>query len=107
MESIRHADFCVLVVEPTSFGLHDLGMVAELVRILGKPSGLLFNRCTDSIASMKVLASGLELPLLGIIPFEPALARLLAEGVVASREEEAYRSLFAGIWKRIREVAGR
>jgi MinD superfamily P-loop ATPase len=107
MESIRHADFCVIVAEPTSFGLHDLGMVTELVRVLGKPSGLLLNRCTDSIASMEVLASGLELPLLGIIPFEPALARLLAEGGVASREEEAYRNIFTGVWERIREVAGR
>ncbi len=107
LESVRHADFCILVAEPTSFGLHDLGMVTELVRVLGKPAGLVLNRCTDSAENMALLASKLDMPLLGVVPFEPALAHLLAEGGVASREEDVYRALFKGMWRRIREVTGR
>jgi len=107
MESVRHADFCLLVAEPTAFGLHDLGMVVDLVRVLEKPAGLLFNRCTDSPERLADLAAGLGLPLLGTIPFEPALAKLLAEGCVAVRESDDYRQIFAGVWEQIREVAGR
>ena len=34
MESVAQADYCVLVTEPTAFGLHTLRMVQELVTLL-------------------------------------------------------------------------
>ena len=34
MESIKDADYCVLVAEPTLFGAHNLNMVYELVKLL-------------------------------------------------------------------------
>lgn len=34
MESILDADYCILVAEPTVFGVHNLNMVYELVQIL-------------------------------------------------------------------------
>ncbi len=48
MESILDADFCVLVAEPTVFGVHNLNMVYELVQIFHKPFGVVLNKCLDS-----------------------------------------------------------
>lgn len=47
MESIKDADFCVLVAEPTAFGSHNLEMVYELVSLFGKPFGVVLNKCLD------------------------------------------------------------
>jgi MinD superfamily P-loop ATPase len=46
MESIREVDSCILVAEPTLFGVHNLGMVYELVRLFRKPHGVLLNKCS-------------------------------------------------------------
>jgi MinD superfamily P-loop ATPase len=40
MESIREANYCVLVAEPTLFGAHNLRMVYELVKLFNKPFGV-------------------------------------------------------------------
>ena len=40
MESIKDADYCILVAEPTVFGAHNLSMVYELVTLFGKNAGL-------------------------------------------------------------------
>lgn len=44
VESVRHADFVVLVTEPTPFGLNDLKLAAEMVRTLNLPFGVVINR---------------------------------------------------------------
>ena len=46
MESIKDADYCVLVAEPTLFGVHNLDMVYELVRLFGRPFGVVLNKCS-------------------------------------------------------------
>lgn len=45
MESIKDADYCVLVAEPTLFGVHNLNMVYELVNLFNKPFGVVLNKC--------------------------------------------------------------
>jgi MinD superfamily P-loop ATPase len=47
MESIKGADYCILVAEPTLFGVHNLTMVHELVRLFEKPHGVVLNKCLD------------------------------------------------------------
>jgi MinD superfamily P-loop ATPase len=42
--AVRGADFVLLVTEPTPFGLHDLTLAVETVRLLGIPFGVVVNR---------------------------------------------------------------
>ncbi len=42
--SITGADFVILVTEPTPFGLHDLTLAVETVRLLNLPFGVVINR---------------------------------------------------------------
>jgi MinD superfamily P-loop ATPase len=44
VESIRNADYVVMVTEPTPFGLSDLEMAFERIRELGLPAGIVINR---------------------------------------------------------------
>jgi MinD superfamily P-loop ATPase len=47
MESIKDADYCILVAEPTLFGVHNLNMVYELVKLFDKPYGVVLNKCLE------------------------------------------------------------
>ena len=44
VEAISNSDFCLLVTEPTPFGLNDLILAVETVRQLGIPCGVVLNR---------------------------------------------------------------
>ena len=51
MESIKDADYCILVAEPTLFGVHNLNMVYELVKLFNKPFGVLLNKCLEEVTA--------------------------------------------------------
>lgn len=80
VESIRGADFVLLVTEPTPFGLHDLRQAYELTRELDIPAGLIINR--DGIGNTDVDAYCQEvgLPILLRIPLERAIGEAIAQG---------------------------
>ena len=42
--AVKDSDFCVLVTEPTPFGLNDLELAAGAVRKLDLPMGIVINR---------------------------------------------------------------
>ncbi|HGJ64741.1 TPA: (4Fe-4S)-binding protein, partial [bacterium] len=42
--SVNGSDFCILVTEPTPFGLNDLSLAVEVLNKLGIPSGVVINR---------------------------------------------------------------
>jgi len=42
--SVRNSDYCILVTEPTPFGLNDLMLSVDVVRSLGLPFGVIVNR---------------------------------------------------------------
>ena len=106
MESIKDADLCVLVAEPTLFGVHNLKMVCELAEVFKKPYGVILNKClkTDNPAESFCVANDIEI--WGKIPFNSELGRLNAEAIIASREKVEYRELFTVLLEKItgREV---
>ena len=81
VESIRGADYVVLVTEPTPFGLHDLKLAYQLTQDLGLPAGVVINR--DGIGDMGVSAfcATHDLAVLLRIPLDAELAGALASGI--------------------------
>src|SRR5699024_11512312 len=47
MESIKYADYALIVAEPTIFGLHNLKMVYELLNLFIIPFGIIINKYID------------------------------------------------------------
>ena len=43
MDSIKNADYCILVAEPTTFGAHNLEMVYDLL-VLFENLGVVLNK---------------------------------------------------------------
>src|SRR3989339_1944481 len=44
IEAVKGSDFCILVTEPTPFGLNDLSLIVEVLRKLEIPFGVVINR---------------------------------------------------------------
>lgn len=105
MESIRDADFCVLVAEPTVFGAHNLAMVYELVTLFQKPCGAVLNKCLEGENPSETFCTKHRIPILGRIPFDAELGTLNSEGKIAARDSKRFRVLFSSLLERIGKEA--
>lgn len=102
MESIKDADFCVLVAESTVFGAHNLEMVYELVSLFGKPFGVVLNKCLDGENPSEEFCKEKGIKILGRVPFEKELGELNSNAKIAARERERYNKLFKNILETVK-----
>lgn len=101
VESIKKADYCLLVAEPTVFGAHNFAMVAELVNLLEKPCGVVINKATQDDDLIVTRCDEMGVPILARIPYSERLAALGANGEIAVEKDEAIHALFEDLWQRI------
>lgn len=97
MESIKDADYCILVAEPTVFGVHNLNMVYDLVRLFNKPHRVVLNKCLDGENPAETFCTENSIPILGRIPFDNELGSLNSDAKIAARESNRFRALFASL----------
>ena len=103
MESIEDADYCILVAEPTTFGVHNLNMVYELVKLFHKPHGVVLNKCLDGENPAEEFCIEKNIKILEKVPFDSELGELNSNGLIAVRESEKYRKLFSELLKSVVE----
>ena len=103
MESIQDADYCILVAEPTIFGVHNLEMVYELVKLFNKPFGVVINKCLEgeNLADQFCAEKGAKI--LKRIPYDHELATLNSNGIIVSRENERFKQLFKALLETIKK----
>lgn len=106
IESVRGADFLLLVTEPTPFGLHDLRLAVQVGRELNLPMGVVVNRDGIGDSGVDEFCAAEGLSILMRIPFDRAIAEGVAQGqpLVDIRPEyvERFRQMFAQIARRVR-----
>lgn len=104
MESIKDADYCVIVAEPSVFGVHNFQMVYELVKILKKPFGVVINKADGQVNPMQELCEKLKLTVLEQIPFDREIAAQNAVGNIAYETNEKAKEIFDRLYAKISEV---
>jgi MinD superfamily P-loop ATPase len=108
MESIKDADYCVLVAEPTRFGAHNLEMVYELVSLFGKPHGVVLNKCLEGSPNpSEDFCAAHDVPVLGEIPFDLELGAINSSGEILVRSQAHYAALFSELLLKVKEAARR
>lgn len=106
MESIKDADYCILVAEPTLFGVHNLQMVYELVKLFNKPCGVVLNKCLETLNPSEEFCIQNDIQIIGKIPFESELGILNSNAQIAVRESEKYCKMFSSLLDKLKEEAG-
>ena len=106
MESIKNADYCILVAEPTLFGVHNFNMVYNLVKLFDIPFGAVLNKCLESDNPAEKYCMENNIKVLCRIPFENELGKLNSNGEIASLQKEKYHSLFSSLLKSIEQEVG-
>lgn len=102
--AMKGSDFVVMVTEPTPFGLHDLKLAVEAVRVLGIPSGLIVNR--SDIGDDRVVEYALQegLPILMEIPFSRAIAEAYSCGKPIVEIMPEWKNEFRSLYHRIEKL---
>lgn len=104
VESVRDSDFCILVTEPTPFGLNDLILAVETVRELGIPFGVVLNRVGIGDAKVEEYCREEDIPILLTIPLDIEIARLYSKGMTLVEGMPQWKERFVRLSDRIMEM---
>jgi len=78
--SVKGTDFCVLVTEPTPFGLNDLILAVEVLRKLSISFGVVINRSDLGNNKTEEYCKQENIPVLMRIPFKKEIAMAYSRG---------------------------
>jgi len=106
LESVAEADYCVLVAEPTAFGLHNFAMVLELARLLGKPCGVVINKTEGQYKELEDHCALHHTEILYRIPYSSELAKWGAKAQIAARENKEMAAVFRSLMNKIEKEVG-
>lgn len=99
--AVKGSDFCLLVTEPTPFGLNDLKIAVEMTRELSVPIGLVVN-CAD-IGDRKVWGYCIKegIPVLTEISWDRRIAEAYSKGIPLVEEMPDYKEKFRLLYNQI------
>ncbi|NQT26076.1 P-loop NTPase [candidate division KSB1 bacterium] len=94
VETVKDADLCVLVTDPTPFGVHDLKLAVDMCRELNQEPVVVVNRADYMNSDLKTYCEEAGLEILGEIPNDRKIAECYSVGNLAVDELPEYRPLF-------------
>lgn len=101
IHTVRKADYVILVTEPTPFGLSDLKQSAEILRMMGKPFGVIINRAGTGNMQTYHYVTENKIPLLMEIPFDRKIASRYAMGKVLASTDNTFSDRLFGVFNNI------
>jgi len=104
VEAVKGSDFCLLVTEPTPFGLNDLALAVDMLNKLSIPCGVVINR--DGVGDSKVeeYCHQQDIPILLRIPLDIRIAQLYSRGITLVEGMPQWREAFLRLADKVREV---
>ncbi len=94
VEAVKGSDFCLLVTEPTPFGLHDLALAVELATKLNVPCGVVINRNGCGDQGVERYCGQQHIPVLLKIPLDRRIAELYCRGQTLVAGMPTWRKAF-------------
>jgi len=105
VEAVHGSDFCLLVTEPTPFGLHDLKVAVEVVKQLNVPMGVVVNFAGIGDAKVYEFCEEEGLPVLLEIPFDRRIAELYSRGIPFTQEMAEWKPRFQKLLYEVERLA--
>ena len=105
VEAIKDSNFCLLVTEPTPFGLNDLVLAVETVRQLRIPCSIVLNRAGVGDGKTEEYCRKENISILLTIPLDMNIAGLYSKGVPLVEGMPDYKNSFIELYEKIGETA--
>jgi MinD superfamily P-loop ATPase len=107
VESLKGSDLCILVTEPTPFGLNDLILAVEVLRKLDIPFGVVINRSDLGDKRTNEYCAAQDIPVLMRIPFSKEIASAYSKGSSIVEAFPEYMEKFTRLFESALELAER
>jgi MinD superfamily P-loop ATPase len=104
VESVRGTDFCLLVTEPTPFGLYDLDLALSILEKMKIPRGVLVNKSGIGDRKVYEYLEKRKIPLLQEIPMSREIAELYSCGIIFVEQMPEWKGRFAALAEKIGEM---
>ena len=99
--TVKACDYCILVTEPTPFGLYDLDLMVKVVKELDVPRGIVINKDDEWSKNVEAYAEEQGIPIILRIPFSRNIAVAYSKGLPLNHTDrmwdERFWELYAGL----------
>lgn len=104
ISAVEDSDYCILVTEPTPFGLNDLKLAVGMLESMDIPHGVVVNQ--DGIGDNKVAeyCEKKDIQILLRIPHDRRIAELYSNGIPFVQELHEYKIMLKDMFNAIKEV---
>ena len=106
IQTASHADYVILVTEPTPFGLSDLKQSVETLKTMSKHYGVILNRAGLGDNKVYQYLKDENIPLLMEIPFDREIASIYSKGGIVAQEKPEFQEKLFKIFSSIYQVYG-
>jgi len=104
VEAVKGSEFCLLVTEPTPFGLNDLSLAVEVVRKLDISCGVVINRVGIGGEEVERYCHREGIPILLRIPLDRNIAMLYSQGIPLIEGVPRWREEFLRLFQDIKDI---
>lgn len=104
IESIRGCDLVVLVTEPTPFGLHDLGLAADMMKEIGIPYEVVVNRAGLNGSDVDAFCCERGIKIGARLPDDRRVAEAYSRGVLAAKALPEFMDQFQSLLEHIEAI---
>jgi len=104
--AVKNSDYCILVTEPTPFGLNDLEISLEVLRNLKIPHGVIINRDGIGDGAVEEFCNKGNIRILEKIPNDINIAKAYSKGITIPEFQKEWKKRFLAVIGEIEREAG-
>ncbi|WGI17479.1 ATP-binding protein [Methanonatronarchaeum sp. AMET-Sl] len=102
--AIEGTDYCILVAEPTPFGLSDLKNSIKMLKQQKTPYGVVINKEGIGNNELESYCKQNNIPILMKIPNDRKIAKLYSEGIPFTDKKPEMKKQFKKLYKQIQDT---
>ena len=104
IETVKGSDFCLLVTEPTPFGLNDLELAVGMLEKLGISKGVVINKADIGDRGIWDYCKSKNITILMEIPMDRKIAESYSRGIPIIVEHPSYMQGFKDLFEKVEKL---